>query len=271
MSVASDLGCGRAARRPPAPRDVPLRLRAAVKRFGDTVALAGVDLDVPAGSVVGLVGPNGSGKTTLLHAAAGLIRLDCGAVSVAGCDGGSIAARAAATLVPDEPTGLDELTIDELVALVRGLWPPDTRAEERAEVLLDAFGLEARRTTRLGALSRGLRRQASAVAALSISAPLVLVDEATATLDPEAVVVLGEAVQRLADAGRGVLLATQDLTFAASTCDEVVLLHRGAVLDRGEPTTLVARHGATSLEDVLLSALGDRLVRERIRRAFRAL
>ena len=136
-------------------------------------------------------------------------------------------------LVPDEPTGLDELTVEEHVTLVHALWRADDAAVARAEALLSAFGLAPRRRQRVGTLSRGLRRQASAVAALSLAPPLLLVDEATATLDPEAVVVLGEALAALAGRGCGVLLATQDLHFAESTCHELLLLDRGVVVDRG--------------------------------------
>jgi len=136
---------------------------------------------------------------------------------------------------------------------------------------MQAFGLDDRRDQRLGALSRGLRRQASAVAALSLAPPLILVDETTATLDPEAVVVLSEAVATLAARGCGVLVATQDLHFAGAVCHEIVLLHRGVVVDRGEPGALRARHTASSLEDVFFTALGDSGLRERVRDAFGAL
>ena len=239
--------------------------------FGRAVALDGVDLCVGAGSVVGIVGPNGSGKTTLLRGAAGLLTADEGSIRIAGHPAGSRAARAATALVPDEPTGFDELTVTEFLALVHALWAIDGSAKNRARVLTAAFGLGDRLDQRLGTLSRGLRRQASAVAAFSLASPLLLVDEATATLDPEAVVVLGEAVAALAARGCGVLLATQDLHFAAATCHEIVLLHRGRVIDSGEPDTLRARHGADSLEDVFLAALGDRQLRERVRDAFDAL
>jgi len=241
------------------------------KRFGRATALAGVDLDVRPGAVVGLVGPNGSGKTTLLHAAAGLLPIDAGSISVVGTGAGSPPGRAATALVPDEPAGFDELTVAEFVSLVHALWPTDPGAAARAEVLMQAFGLDDRRDQRLGALSRGLRRQASAVAALSLAPPLILVDETTATLDPEAVVVLSEAVATLAARGCGVLVATQDLHFAGAVCHEIVLLHRGVVVDRGEPGALRARHTASSLEDVFFTALGDSGLRERVRDAFGAL
>ena len=263
---------GRAGRpRPPRSSAVPLVAVGAWKRFGAAAALAGVDLRVDAGSIVGVVGPNGSGKTTLLRAAAGLLALDAGSLRVGGAAAGSPAARVATALVPDEPTGFDELTLRELVSLVHALWQADERAAARADLISAAFGLDSRLDHRLGTLSRGLRRQASVVAAFSLAPPLVLVDEVTATLDPEAVVVLGEAVAALAARGCGVLLATQDLHFAERACHEVVLLHRGAVLERGEPDALCARHDAGSLEDVLLSALGDRRLRRRVRDAFDAL
>ncbi len=257
--------------RPPAGPLAPLVARGVVKRFGGVAALDGVDLDVRAGAVVGLVGPNGSGKTTLLQAVAGLLPVDAGTISVAGSPAGSRAARAASTLVPDEPAGFDDLGVMELVSLVHALWGAGERAAARAEVLVTAFGLDDRRRQRVGALSRGLRRQASAVAALSLAPPLILVDEATATLDPEAIVVLSEAVAMLATRGCGVLLATQDLHFAGAACHEIVLLHRGVVIDHGEPGALRARHGASSIEEVFLTALGDGGLRERVRDAFDAL
>jgi ABC-2 type transport system ATP-binding protein len=242
-----------------------------VKRYGAVTALGGVDLRVPYGRVVGLVGPNGSGKTTMLHAVAGLVRLDAGMALVAGAPAGGAEARARVALVPDEPAGFDELMVNELVSLVHALWRAEPAAQGRATLLLEAFGLTARAGDRLGALSRGLRRQAAAVAVFSLAPPLVLVDEATATLDPEAVVVLREAVAAVARRGCGVLLATQDLHFAQSACDELVLLQRGRVVDRGTPTELLLRHRAASLEDVFLSAVGDAGLRERVRDGLGAL
>lgn len=265
------LGGRAASRRPPAATPSPLVAQGVWKRYGSGTALAGVDLRVEAGAVVGLVGPNGSGKTTLLRAAAGLLTIDAGSIRIAGADSGSRAAREATALVPDEPTGFDELTVMEFFSLVRALWTAHDRVAIRAQVLTGAFGLTDRLDQRLGALSRGLRRQVSAIAAFSLAPPLILVDEATATLDPEAVVVLSEAVAALAARGCGVLLATQDLHFAGAVCHEIVLLHRGSVIDRGEPGALRARHDATSLEDVFLAALGDGQLRKRVRDAFCAL
>jgi ABC-2 type transport system ATP-binding protein len=248
-----------------------LRVDQVGKHFGGFVALHSIDLEVKQGERLGLIGPNGSGKSTLLRSIAGLITLDAGSIAVAGVPAGSRSARAATALVPDEPTGFDELTGAEFVALTHALWSVDERADARSRLLASAFAFGDRIDQRLGTLSRGLRRQASAIAALSLGASLVLVDEATATLDPEAVVVLDEALTAIAGQGAGVVLATQDLHFAGAVCDELVLLHRGAVIDHGAPESLLTRHGAESLEDVFLAALGDGSMRSRIRDAFRAL
>lgn len=258
--------------RPPrATGPAPLEAVGLRKRYGSVIALDDVGLDVRAGRVVGLVGPNGSGKTTLLHVAAGLVRPDSGRALVAGAAAGSRAARASVALVPDEPTGFDELTAAELIALVHALWDAGPAARARAAVLVAAFGLEGRLGMRLGALSRGLRRQVSAVAACSLAPALLLVDEASATLDPESVVVLRESMRALARRGCGVLLATQDLHFAAQVCDEVVMLATGRVLERGAPSSLCERYGVETLEEVFLSVLGERALAERVRVGLAAL
>jgi ABC-type multidrug transport system ATPase subunit len=192
---------------------------------------------------------------------------DEGEVLVSGAPAGTRAARTRLVLVPDEPSGFDELTVSEFIRLAHALWSADGSATLRAELLLGAFGLGARCEHALGALSRGLRRQAAAIAAFSLASPLVLVDEATAALDPEAVIVLSEAVDALARRGCGVLLATQDLDFAGRVCDELVLLDRGRVVDRGVPDALRARHGVASIEEVFLATVGEAGLRERVRGA----
>ena len=243
---------GRAATsRPPLP---PLVARALRRAFGDLVALDGLDVSVRSGAVVGLVGPNGSGKTTALHAIAGLTRLDAGSALVAGARAGTIEARRRLALIPDEPTGLDQLTVDEFLTLHHALHGAGRSDRDRAGVLIGAFGLDARRRTQLGALSRGLRRQVSLAVGLSLARPLTLIDEATAALDPEAVVVLRVAIEALAGRGCGVLVATQDLSFAEDVCDEVVLVARGRVVAGGPVSELLAIHQSASLEACLSGA-----------------
>ena len=231
-------------------------MRGLVRRYGDAVGLGGVDLVMARDEILGLVGPNGSGKTTLLHAVAGLSRPDEGRVVVCGHQAGSREARASLSFVPDEPAGFDELTIREFGALVQTLYGVGNEWHRRFDVLVSAFGLEARLDTRLGALSRGLRRQATIVVAFAVATPLTLIDEATATLDPEAVVVLRSLVRANARHGGATVLATQDLAFAERACDCVVLLDRGVIADAGPPDELCTRYGCDRLEDAFLEAVG---------------
>lgn len=239
--------------------------------YGPVVALDGVALTVAPGAVVGLVGPNGSGKTTLLGAVCGLVVPQAGRLEVLGRPAGSLAARRSIALVPDDPAGLDELSVEEHVRLQRALRGGGEDMRRRAEVLLDAFGLAVHRNTPAGRLSRGLRRRAAIVAALQVGAPLTLVDEATATLDPEAIVALDEALTALTQPGRAVLLATQDLHFAYRVCDEIVLLAAGRVVAAGPPAAVASARGTAGLEEAVLEALGETDLRERVRDGLAAL
>jgi ABC-2 type transport system ATP-binding protein len=249
----------------------PLTIRGLVRTYGETHAVDRLDLDVDPGQIVGLVGPNGSGKTTTLLVAVGLLEETYGEVLVNGHPAGSMPARCSSAFVPDDPSGLDELTVGELVELVGALYRGGPPYRERAARLLQAFGLEGRRGATLGSLSNGLRRQASVVVAAAVGTPLLVLDEATAALDPEAIIVLRELLRAVADKGAGVLVASQDLHFAETVCDSVYLLNRGRVVVEGEPGALKKRFGVVSLEGVFLEALGTQAAVSEIRASFRDL
>ena len=234
----------------------PLAVRGLTVRFGSVTAVDGLGLAADSGAVVGLVGPNGCGKTTTLRAVMGLVEPAAGDVRIEGFPARSLEARSRVAWVPDEPTGLDELTVAEFLAFAGALYRADRGFRARAETLLAAFGLEARRHARLGTLSHGLRRIAAVVAAAALDRPLLVVDEATAALDPDAVAVLRETLRALAYRGAGVVVATQDLHFAEATCDRVVLLSAGRVVAAGGVPALRGRYAASTLEDVYLAALG---------------
>ena len=226
------------------------------KSFGSTRVVDGLDLKLSAGRVAGLVGPNGSGKSTILRIVVGLLAPDDGVVTVVGAPAGSVTARAAIGYVPDEPSGLDELSVDELVDLIAALYGSPSGYKDRADALLAAFALDMRVASRLGSLSHGLRRSAAMTVAFALAPALLVIDEATAALDPEAVVVLREALRALAAGGSAVLLATQDLTFAEAVCDEVSLLSRGRLLAHGSPEELRANFASETLEEVFLNVVG---------------
>jgi ABC-2 type transport system ATP-binding protein len=235
---------------------LPLLVRGLRVVYGPRPAVDGLDLTVEAGSVVGLVGPNGCGKTTTLRAVLGLVRPDAGTIDVQGVRGGTLHARALVASVPDEPTGLDELSVAELLQLTASLWRAERDFGRRAELLLGVFGLRERARSQLVSLSHGQRRLVSVVAAVALDRPLLLVDEATAALDPEAVIALREVVRAASERGAGVLIATQDLHFAELVCDRVTLLSAGKAVAEGTIAELRRRHAAASLEGIFVAALG---------------
>jgi ABC-2 type transport system ATP-binding protein len=241
---------------PPVRPIPPLVVRRLRVVYGPAAAVDGLDLTVEAGTVVGLVGPNGCGKTTTLRAVLGLVERDAGTIDVQGVRGGTLHARALVASVPDEPTGLDELSIAELLQLTASLWHADSDFARRADLLLGVFGLRGRVRSQLVSLSHGQRRLVSVVAAVALDRPLLLVDEATAALDPEAAIALREVVGAAAERGTGVLVATQDLHFAELVCDRVTLLNAGRVVTEGTIAELRRHYSAATLEDVFVAALG---------------
>jgi ABC-2 type transport system ATP-binding protein len=223
--------------------------------YGPVHAIRGLTFAVERGTIVGLIGPNGCGKSSTLRAVTGLLRPAAGRVLVSGASPHTIAARRHLAYVPDEPDGLDELCVEEYLTLVRVLYGAGTGFARRTSSLLRAFGLDTRTRIRLGALSHGQRRATAIVAAVSLARPLLVVDEATAALDPEAAAVLREALRAAAAGGSGVLVATQELAFAERVCDEIVLLSRGRAIAAGSLRTLTR---SRSLEEVFLDSVGAR-------------
>lgn len=226
------------------------------KTFGAAAVVREVSLRVKPGEVVGMVGPNGSGKSTLLRMIVGLLSPNDGCITVAGSPAGTIDARRVIGYIPDNPHGLEELSIAEFVQLQGSLFGARRGFNRRADALLEAFRLESRRTSPLSSLSNGMRRQASMVASFALPSRLYVLDEATAALDPEAVVVLRVAVRAATKSGAGLLLATQDLTFAQAVCDTVYLLHAGELKASGSVSELLTSYSCASLEEVYLKSSG---------------
>lgn len=227
---------------PPATAPGPaLAVRGLVKRYGQRVAVDGISLAVGAGSIVGLLGPNGAGKSTTVECIVGLRQPDSGSIHVAGIDALAAPRQAARLLGAQlQATALqDAITVGEAVALFRSFHQRGpTPAALLAEVGLSAFaGL------RYATLSQG-QRQSLAFALALVHDPLVLVlDEATAGLDPHARQQAHALIRRRAATGTAVLLATQDIAEAEQLCDRVVVLAAGTVVADGPPALLIAESG----------------------------
>lgn len=236
-----------------------VRVDGVTKRYGERVVVSELSLTVEGGTVTGLVGPNGCGKTTTLAMISGLRIPERGRISVSDYDTirSPRDARCNLALVPDAASGFEQLSVREYLDLYRSLYRrPRARYEERALVVLEAFGLREYEETNLEELSHGNRRKVAITAALSLEVPNILIDEPTVGLDPEGVVVLRRLVRHIGRSGAAVLLATQDLTFAERVCDQLFLLHNGRLLAKGSPDLLLERYHAESVEEAFLAATG---------------
>jgi ABC-2 type transport system ATP-binding protein len=201
-----------------------IRTEALQKRYGSQSALVGVDLEVPAGSVYGLVGPNGAGKTTLLAILAGLRRPSAGDVHVAGDR------RRVATL-PDTPTFEPWLSGREVVDLARTLVAPDLSGDTVDGALADA-GLADAAHRRVGSYSRGMLQRLGLAAAIVGRPDVLLLDEPCSALDPAGRREVLTLIGRLRGSAT-VVLSTHILADVQEVCDTVGVLRDGRLLYQG--------------------------------------
>ncbi len=222
-----------------------------VKSYGTVRALAGVDLEAPAGTVLGLLGPNGAGKTTLVRILTTLLKPDGGTARVAGLDVVEDAARLRELIglagqyaaVDENLTGLENLT---MVGRLYG--EPRRQARRRGHELLESFELldAADRPTKT--YSGGMRRRLDLAAALVASPPVLFLDEPTTGLDPRSRLQLWDTIERLVADGTTVLLTTQNLDEADRLATEIAVIDHGRVIARGTPDELKDRVGGERLE-----------------------
>ncbi len=221
------------------------------KRYGDTTALAGLDLFVEPGSVLGVLGPNGAGKTTLTRVLTTLTVPDSGTARVAGLDVVRQARAVRACIgVTAQDTTLDEVLtgrqnlvlIGELSCLGRAA------ARQRAGELLERFGLSAAADRQLGTYSGGMRRRLDLAATLVTRPRVLFLDEPTTGLDPGARAEVWSLIKDLVNEGTTLLLTTQYLNEADELADRVVVIDHGKVIASGSPIELADAVGAARLE-----------------------
>ncbi len=227
-----------------------IRAEGLVKRFGDTTALDGVDLEVPTGTVLGLLGPNGAGKTTAVRILATLLRPDGGIARVGGYDVVSDAHRVRQLIgLTGQYAAVDEtLTGTENLLLIgRLLGMPRPQAKQRARELLAQFDLTSMANRATRTYSGGMRRRLDLAASLVGQPSILYLDEPTTGLDPRARSELWNLIRSLVAGGVTVLLTTQYLDEADELADEIVVIDQGRVIATGTPDELKARTGAQTL------------------------
>ncbi|WP_369134029.1 ATP-binding cassette domain-containing protein [Modestobacter sp. I12A-02662] len=225
------------------------------KSFGETRAVAGVDLAVPVGAIYGVLGPNGAGKTTTIRMLATLIPPDAGSARVLGHDIVSEAdtVRELVSLTGQLASVDEELTGREnLVLLGRLLGYSRAGARDRADELLDAFDIADAAGRLVKHYSGGMRRRLDIAASIVVTPRLMFLDEPTTGLDPRSRNQVWEIARALVAEGTTILLCTQYLEEADQLADGIAVIDRGRVIAEGTPRDLKASIGTGSLHVRLL-------------------
>jgi len=224
------------------------------KRYGETVALAGIDLQVPAGQILGVLGPNGAGKTTAVRILTTLAIPDAGRAEVAGYD---VVAQAALVrrhigVAAQDATLDDALTGRQNLVMIGELSNLRRRdAQARATELLEHFELSDAADRVMKGYSGGMRRRLDLAASLVTHPPVLFLDEPTTGLDPTSRLRVWDIIRGLVADGVTVLLTTQYLDEADNLADQIVVIDHGRVIAQGTARELKAATGGATLEATL--------------------
>jgi ABC-2 type transport system ATP-binding protein len=226
------------------------------KSFGTKEAVAGIDLEIAAGSFAGLVGPNGAGKTTSLSMMTGLLRPDAGQVVINGLDvwADPVAAKAIIGVVPSEARLFERLSGEELLEYagrLHGL--PAGEARSRAEQLLNVLDLAEDAKRLVADYSTGMRRKASLGCALIHNPTVLFLDEPLEGVDPVSGDVIRRLLTRFVRSGSTVLFSSHVMELVEQVCDHVSIIDKGHIVMSG---TIDQVRGGKTLQQAFIDLVG---------------
>jgi ABC-2 type transport system ATP-binding protein len=233
-----------------------VRVRGLWKRFGAQVAVAGIDLDVPAGRFCGLVGPNGAGKTTALSMITGLLRPDAGTIEVIGRPTwpDPAAVKAEIGVLPEGLRLFERLSGLELLGYVGRLRRlPGAEVDRRAVQLLEVFDLDSAADKLVVDYSTGMRKKVGLAAALLHNPRALFLDEPFEGVDPISASVIRDVLTRYTRSGSTVVFSSHVMELVERLCDWVAVMHRGQIVAQGP---LESVRAGLPLEQAFLSIVG---------------
>ncbi|WP_438939170.1 ABC transporter ATP-binding protein [Cellulomonas citrea] len=219
-----------------------IEARALTKTYGELVAVGGIDLQVAPGESFGLLGPNGAGKSTTMRMIGAVSQRTSGTLSVLGLDpdthGPEIRSRLG--VVPQEDNLDTELTVrDNLIVYGRYFGIPRAACARRADELLDFAELADKAKVKVDALSGGMKRRLTIARALINEPAVLMLDEPTTGLDPQARHVLWDRLFRLKERGTTLVVTTHYMDEAEQLCDRLVVVDHGRIMAEGSPAELI--------------------------------
>src|SRR5829696_5568477 len=230
-----------------------IHARGLVKRFGDLVAVDGIDLDVKRGEAFGFLGPNGAGKSSTMRMIGCVSPVSEGTLRILGRDPGTAGAeiRSRLGVVPQQDTLDFELTVRENV-LIYGRYFGLSRRELRPRIdeLLDFVQLTERAGDKVEPLSGGMKRRLTIARSLVNDPDLLLLDEPTTGLDPQARHVVWDRLFRLKQRGVTLVLTTHYMYEAEQLCDRLVVMDHGRIVAEGSPWQLIERYSTREVVEV---------------------
>jgi heme ABC exporter ATP-binding subunit CcmA len=216
-----------------------IQVEGLVKCFGLSYALRGVDLDVAEGEFLTVVGPNAAGKTTLLRIMATLLKPSSGLVRICGWDSASADTeiRRQIGFVSHQPLIYSNLSVGENLLFYGRIYDVD-RLQERVDALLHLVGLESRRHSLAGRLSRGMQQRLSVARGIIHEPPILLLDEPYTGLDQQAARMLRGLLRDVSVGSHTVVMTTHNLEQGLELCDKLAILSRGQIVHRAERASL---------------------------------
>jgi lipooligosaccharide transport system ATP-binding protein len=232
-------------------REVLIRATKLAKRYGDFVAVDGVDFEVYRGECVGFLGPNGAGKTTTVRMMYCFLPPTSGDLTIAGFSFHNQAReiKQVVGVAPQEDNlDIDFSVVKNLVVYARYFDIPKAEALRRAEEQLRFFQLQEKRNMHIEALSTGMKRRLIFARALLHNPQVLLLDEPTTGLDPQARHLVWDAVRQLKKMQVTIILTTHYMDEAEILCDRIIIVDHGKIIEDGKPKELIKKHIG---EDVL--------------------
>ncbi|WP_077490350.1 ABC transporter ATP-binding protein [Sinomonas mesophila] len=240
-----------------APRRPVISAENLVKRYGGFAAVDGISFEVAAGESFGLLGPNGAGKSTTMRMIGGVTQRTSGRLTIMGLDperqGPEV--RAHLGVVPQQDNLDEELRVrDNLIVYGRYFGLPLAYLRQRADELLAFAQLEEKAAAKVDSLSGGMKRRLTIARSLVNEPRILLLDEPTTGLDPQARHILWDRLFRLKEQGVTLVVTTHYMDEAEQLCDRIIVVDKGRIMAEGSPAALIREHSSREVLEVRFGA-----------------